>query len=106
MWPLRTTSCSASTAVARRGTNPMRSRGTTMGPIGASPLPLGKIRRLPIVRDDTVVDDVLHALQKARVHLALVADAQGRTVGLISLEDALEELVGEIVDESDKLPSA
>ena len=70
-----------------------------------SPLPLGKIRRLPIVRDDTVVDDVLHALQKARVHLALVADAQGRTVGLISLEDALEELVGEIVDESDKLPS-
>ncbi|MEO1960022.1 MAG: hypothetical protein ABGW82_03450, partial [Paracoccus sp. (in: a-proteobacteria)] len=35
---LRTTSCSASTAVARRGTNPMRSRGTTMGPIGASPL--------------------------------------------------------------------
>ncbi|MFP5577881.1 MAG: hemolysin family protein [Acidimicrobiia bacterium] len=69
-----------------------------------APLPLGKIRRLPIVRDDTIVDDVLLALQKARVHLALVADAEGRTVGIVSLEDALEELVGEIVDESDKPP--
>jgi magnesium and cobalt exporter, CNNM family len=67
-----------------------------------APLPLGKIRRLPILRDDTIVDDVLLALQKARVHLALVADSAGRTVGIVSLEDALEELVGEIVDESDK----
>ena len=73
--------------------------------VRSAPLPLGKIRRLPIVRDDTIVDDVLLALQKARVHLALVADADGRTVGLVSLEDALEELVGEIVDESDR-PSA
>ncbi len=68
------------------------------------PLPLGRIRRLPIVRSDAIVDDVLVALQRARVHLALVADPSGRTVGIVSLEDVLEELVGDIVDESDRLP--
>jgi len=69
-----------------------------------APLPLGRIRRLPIVDEGTIVDDVLLALQKARVHLALVADDAGRTVGIVSLEDVLEELVGEIVDESDRPP--
>jgi CBS domain containing-hemolysin-like protein len=69
----------------------------------AAPLPLGKVRRLPIVPDDTIVDDVLVALQQARVHLALVADRSGRTVGLVTLEDVLEELVGDIVDETDRI---
>ena len=69
-----------------------------------APLPLGRIRRLPIVHEGTIVDDVLLALQKARVHLALVSDDAGRTVGIVSLEDVLEELVGEIVDESDRPP--
>lgn len=68
------------------------------------PLPLGRIRRIPIVRADAVIDDVLFALQDARVHLAVVSDAAGRTIGLVSLEDVLEELVGEIVDESDPDP--
>lgn len=68
------------------------------------PLPLGRIRRLPIVGPGTLVDDVLLALQRARVHLALVADDNGRTVGILSLEDVLEELVGEIEDESDRAP--
>jgi len=68
-----------------------------------APLPLSRIRRLPIIGRDTIVDDVLLALQKARVHLALVVDERGRTAGVVSLEDVLEELVGEIVDESDRL---
>lgn len=68
------------------------------------PLPLGRIRRIPIVRADAVIDDVLYALQDARVHLAVVSDAAGRTIGLVSLEDVLEELVGDIVDESDPDP--
>ena len=68
------------------------------------PLPLGRIRRIPIVRADAVIDDVLFALQDARVHLAVVSDAAGRTIGLVSLEDVLEELVGDIVDESDPDP--
>ena len=75
---------------------------TIPGPMRERPLPLGRIRRIPIVRPDAVVDDVLYALQGARVHLAVVADGSGRTVGLVSLEDMLEELVGDIVDESDR----
>ena len=68
------------------------------------PLPLGRIRRIPIVRADAVIDDVLYALQDARVHLAVVSDAAGRTIGLVSLEDVLEELVGDIIDGSDPEP--
>ena len=78
---------------------------TIPGPVRERPLPLGKIRRIPIVSPDVVVDDALYALQRARVHLAVVADANGRTVGLISLEDMLEELVGDIIDESDRRPA-
>lgn len=69
------------------------------------PLPLGRIRRVPIVRATSVVDDVLYALQRARVHLAVVAEPSGRTLGLVSLEDVLEELVGDIMDESDRQPT-
>jgi CBS domain containing-hemolysin-like protein len=69
------------------------------------PLPLGRIRRIPILHPDTHVDEALVTLQRARVHLAVVAEADGRTVGLVSLEDMLEELVGDIVDESDRRPA-
>ncbi len=65
-------------------------------------LPLGRIRRLPIVKRSAVIDEVLLSLQRGRVHLALVVDDGGRTVGIVSLEDILEELVGDIVDESDR----
>ncbi len=75
---------------------------TIPGPLRERPLPLGRVRRIPIVRPDAVVDDVLYALQRARVHLAVVADVSGHTVGLVSLEDMLEELVGDIIDESDR----
>lgn len=64
------------------------------------PLPLGRIRRVPIVAPTMIVDDVLFALRLARVHLAVVADDDG-LLGLVSLDDLLAELVGDIVDESD-----
>ena len=47
------------------------------------------------------VDDLLHEMQRRRVHVAVVLDEYGGTAGLVSLEDLLEEIVGEIQDEYD-----
>ena len=45
--------------------------------------------------------DLLKEMLQQRLHLAIVVDEYGGTVGLVTLEDILEELVGEIYDESD-----
>jgi CBS domain containing-hemolysin-like protein len=50
---------------------------------------------------DTKVDQLLITFQKQRIHVALVVDEYGGTAGLVTLEDVLEQLVGEIVDETD-----
>ncbi len=47
------------------------------------------------------VADLLKEMLQSRIHLAIVVDEYGGTVGLVTLEDVLEELVGEIYDESD-----
>ena len=48
------------------------------------------------------VDDLLHSLQRRRVHIAIVLDEHGGTAGLVSIEDLIEEIVGEIQDEYDE----
>ena len=61
----------------------------------------------PSVRDALIVpetkplDDLLADLQRERVPLAVVVDEYGRTVGIVSVEDIVEEVVGEIADETD-----
>ena len=47
------------------------------------------------------VDDLLHEMQQKRVHVAIVVDEYGGTAGLITIEDLIEEIVGEIRDEYD-----
>lgn len=47
------------------------------------------------------VDELLRELQKKRLHMAIVVDEYGGTAGLVTIEDLLEEIVGEIFDEYD-----
>jgi len=56
------------------------------------------------VRSDAAADDLLPLFQRKEQHLAIVEDADGRMVGVVTLEDVIEELVGEITDEKDVRP--
>jgi CBS domain containing-hemolysin-like protein len=62
------------------------------------------IRPLNRVSEATLVTELLAQMRRERRHMALVADEHGTTVGLVTLEDLLEELVGEIDDEFDVEP--
>jgi Hemolysins and related proteins containing CBS domains len=61
------------------------------------------IRPVKFVPENTSIATLLNDLQKAKIHLAIVLDNFGGTLGLVSLEDVLEELVGDIWDESDEV---
>ena len=54
------------------------------------------------VPENKKLDHLLHEFKKRKQHLAIVVDEHGGVSGLITLEDALEEIVGEIVDETDR----
>lgn len=66
------------------------------------PLPSSLVRRMLVVPGERSVEDLLLTMRRARVHFALVVAGDGRTRGLVTLEDLLEELVGEIMDETDR----
>ena len=63
------------------------------------------MRPLPSLSADLKLTACLERLIREHTHIALVRDAAEKVVGLITLEDILEELVGEIQDEYDRLPS-
>ena len=54
-----------------------------------------------MVPDSKQVDELLKDMQAARTHMAIVVDEYGGTAGLVTIEDVLEEIVGEIADEYD-----
>ncbi|TAL09256.1 MAG: HlyC/CorC family transporter [Chloroflexota bacterium] len=69
----------------------------------AGPRPaLRKLLRPPVlVPESMTIDDLLHELQRRKVHIAIVLDEYGGTAGIVTIEDLLEEIVGEIQDEYD-----
>ena len=71
-------------------------------PGGAEAPPLRSLLRTPVfVPESMTVDDLLHELQRRKVHLAVALDEYGWTAGLVTIEDLIEEIVGEIQDEYD-----
>ena len=69
----------------------------------AEPRPaIRSILRAPVFAPESMsIDDLLHDFQRKKVHIAIVLDEYGGTAGLVSIEDLLEEIVGEIQDEYD-----
>jgi CBS domain containing-hemolysin-like protein len=69
----------------------------------AGPRPdLRALLRTPVyIPESMTVDDLLHEFQRRKVHIAIVLDEYGGTAGLVTVEDIVEELVGEIKDEYD-----
>ena len=63
---------------------------------------LRSLLRTPVyIPESMTVDDLLHEFQRRKVHIAIVLDEYGGTAGLVTIEDLLEEIVGEIQDEYD-----
>jgi putative hemolysin len=69
---------------------------------GPRPALRGRLRTPVFVPESLTIDDLLHELQRRKVHIAIVLDEYGGTAGLVTIEDLLEEIVGEIQDEYDE----
>lgn len=73
---------------------------------GVDSCPTGGLRELLrpayFVPESKKIDELLREMQARRVHMAIVVDEYGGTAGLVTIEDVLEEIVGEIQDEYDK----
>jgi len=66
------------------------------------PVPLELIRRMLIVPPDRSIRDLMRSMRRMRRHMALVRGDDGLLLGMVTLEDVLESLVGAIKDETDR----
>lgn len=65
-----------------------------------------RLMRPPMfVSESLLIQDLLQRFREQRVHLAVVVDDGGSTVGVVTLEDVLEQIVGQIFDETDRAPA-
>ena len=72
--------------------------------MGINPKPLREIMTPPLfIHQTEKVDDLLQLLKSSKSHIAVVIDEYGGTLGIVTMEDILEELVGEIWDEHDEV---
>lgn len=65
----------------------------------------GIMRSMPEVSSQLTIAMTLEKMIRDHVHIAMVRDQQGQVVGIVTLEDILEELVGDILDEYDRAPA-
>lgn len=63
-----------------------------------------KMRKPYFIPETKPLDDLLHEFQNQKLHIAVLLDEYGGTTGIVTIEDILEELVGEIVDEYEETP--
>jgi putative hemolysin len=75
----------------------LKQNGRPEGPIDVRSL----VRTPVYVPESKAVDELLHEMQNAKRHIAIVVDEYGGTAGLVTMEDVVEEIVGEIQDEYD-----
>ena len=74
---------------------------------GAERPTLDALMRQPYYVPETKrIDDLLHEMQRARIHIAVVVDEYGGSTGIVTLEDVVEQIVGEIEDEHDRTPAS
>ncbi|MEW6008251.1 MAG: hemolysin family protein [Candidatus Omnitrophota bacterium] len=71
----------------------------------SNPTLQGITRPIKSVNAGTMISSVLEEMMQESAHISLVRDDQGKILGMVTLEDLIEELVGEIKDEYDRLPN-
>jgi putative hemolysin len=64
------------------------------------------MRQPRFVPESKRIDDLLREMQKDRLHLAVVVDEYGGATGIVTLEDVVEQIVGDIEDEHDRTPAS
>ena len=62
----------------------------------------GLIREAAFIPETRGIGDLFHTMQAKKLHMAIVVDEYGQTAGIVSMEDILEEIVGDILDEYDE----
>jgi len=74
---------------------------------GAQAATLDELKRPPYYVPETKrIDDLLREMQRSRAHMAVVVDEYGGSTGVVTLEDILEQIVGEIHDEHERAPAS